>query len=322
MNDTVESNSPALDLFRAAPHVRLQHGRIMVIKVGGAALTRAASLERFARQVSVVQALGAHVVVVHGGGKQTDVLQRMLGDEPRMVDGRRVTTPQGLRALSMATAGELNGAIVAALDGMGAPAVGVSGASAGLLVAERRPPVATSEGVVDFGEVGDVRTVDPAPLLALLEAGKTPVVSPPASDGAGGLLNVNADLAAASLAVALGAAKLVMLTGARGVLEDPSDPSTLFSALTLAELGDLERRGAFEGGMRVKATACRMALEGGVERVHVVSGDEPDALLRELYTNHGAGTLITLEQEMAPAPASLTPPVETSPVETSQGIQV
>ena len=173
MTDSVESNSPALDLFRAAPHVRLHQGRTMVIKVGGAALTRAASLERFARQVSVVQALGARVVVVHGGGTQTDELQRMFGEEPRMVDGRRVTSPTALRALSMATAGELNGAIVSALAGMGVPAVGVSGASAGLLVAERRPPVPTSEGMVDFGEVGDLRKVDPTPLRALLEAGRT-----------------------------------------------------------------------------------------------------------------------------------------------------
>ncbi len=306
MNDTVELNSSSLDLFRAAPHVRLHRGRTMVIKVGGAALTRPSSLERFARQIATVEALGAQVVVVHGGGAQTDVLQRMLGDEPHMVDGRRVTTPEGLRALSMATAGELNGAIVAALAGAGAPAVGVSGASAGLLVADRRPPVPTSEGMIDFGEVGDVRAVDPAPLRALLAAGHTPVVSPPASDGAGGLLNVNAEATQFDWRHDERAAKLVLLTGAPGVLEDPSDPATLCSALTLAELDELERGGAFEGGMRVKGAACRMALEGRVERVHVVSGDDPDALLRELYTNHGAGTLITLQAETAPPASEVT----------------
>lgn len=319
MTDSVEHSSPALDLFRAAPHVRLHQGRIMVIKVGGAALARPAALERFARQVSVVQALGARVVVVHGGGAQTDKLQRMFGEEPRMVDGRRVTSPTALRALSMATAGELNGAIVSALVGMGAPAVGVSGASAGLLVAERRPPVPTSEGVVDFGEVGDVCSVNPEALLALLDAGHTPVVSPPAGDGSGGLLNVNADLAAAALAVGLKAAKLLMLTGAPGVLEDPKDPATLFSALTLDELNELDHKGSFEGGMRVKAVACRTALNGGVERVHVVSGDDRDALLRELYSNHGAGTLITLRPETAPAAS-----VEQKPQRavSPQGVQV
>jgi len=217
-----------------------------------------------------------------------------------MIDGRRVTSRTALRALSMATAGELNGAIVSALAGFGVPAVGVSGASAGVLVAERRTPVPTSEGMVDFGEVGDLVDVDPAPLSVLLDAGHTPVVSPPVSDGRGGLLNVNADLAAAGLAVGLGAAKLLLLTGAPGVLEDPADPSSLCSALTLAELDALDQRGALGGGMRVKAVACKNALRGGVARVHVVSGDDRDALLRELYSNHGAGTLITLRPETAP----------------------
>jgi len=288
------------DLFRAAPHVRLHRGKRMVLKAGGGTLGKPAAVRQFARQVAVVHALGARVVVVHGGGPQTDALQRMLGDEPRMVDGRRVTTASAMRALRMATAGELNGEVVAALGAEGAPAIGVSGASAGLLVAVRRPPLATSEGLVDFGEVGDVRSVDPAPLLALLEAGLVPVVCPPAGDGRGGFLNVNADLAAASLAVALEAAKLVLLTGAPGVLAHPSDPTSLLSALSLAELDALEEAGALRGGMRVKAAAIRAALYGGVGRVHVVSGNDPEALLRELYTNHGAGTLITREPEVAP----------------------
>jgi acetylglutamate kinase len=289
------------DLFRAAPHVRLHRGKTIVIKAGGGSIARSAGLRQLARQVSVVQALGSRVVVVHGGGPQTDALQRMLGEDPRMIDGRRVTTPVAMRALRMATAGELNGELVAALSAEGVPAVGVSGASAGLLLAARRPPVQTSEGLVDFGEVGDLRSVDTSSLTALLDRGFVPVVCPPAADGQGGFLNVNADLAAASIAVALKAAKLVLVTGAPGILGNPDDPHSLASALSLAELDAMEESGALRAGMRVKAAAIRAALYGGVERVHVVSGSDPEALVRELYTNHGAGTLVTREPQAAPA---------------------
>ena len=165
----------------------------------------------------------------------------------------------------------------------------------------------TSEGVIDFGQVGDLTRVDPAPLTALLDSGFTPVVAPPAGDGQGGFLNVNADLTAAALAGALQAAKLVLLTGAPGILRESGDPSSLMSALSLSELDGLEREGAFEKGMLVKAAAIRDALQQGVERVHVVSGNDEDALLRELYTNHGAGTLVTRESEAAPGTLLATP---------------
>jgi acetylglutamate kinase len=289
------------DLFRAAAHVRLHRGKTIVIKAGGGSIARPAALRQLARQLAVVHALGSRVVVVHGGGPQTDALQRMLGEEPRMVDGRRVTTPTAMRALRMATAGELNGELVAALSAEGAPAIGVSGASAGLLLATRRPPMPTSEGPVDFGEVGDLRSVDPGPLEALLDDGFVPVVCPPAADGQGGFLNVNADLAASAIAVALSAAKLVLVTGAPGILADPEDPHSLASALSLAELDTMEASGVLRAGMRVKAAAIRSALQGGVGRVHVVSGSDPEALVRELYTNHGAGTLVTREPQ-GPSP--------------------
>lgn len=289
-----------IDLVRAAPHVRVHRDATFVLKIGGGSLARPAALRQLARQVACVHALGSRVVVVHGGGPQTDALQRLLGEEPRMVDGRRVTSTTALRALRLATAGELGGEVVAALTSEGAPAVGVGGASAGLLVAVRRPPTVTSEGTVDFGEVGDLRSVDAAPLLALLERGFAPVVCPPAGDGRGGFLNVNADLTAAALAVALEAAKLVLVTGAPGVLADPDDPSSLLGALSLAELDAMDAAGALRAGMRVKAAAIRVALRGGIGRVHVVSGSDPEALLRELYTNHGAGTLVTREPQVAP----------------------
>jgi acetylglutamate kinase len=289
-----------IDLFRAAPHVMLHRGRIVVVKIGGSSLAKPAVLRSFARQVAVIHALGSKVVVVHGGGPQTNEMEKLLGDAPHHVDGRRVTSVTALRALRLATAGELHGDVVAALAAEGAPSVGVAGASAGILVATRRGPVVTSEGVVDFGEVGDVRAIDPAPLHALLQQGFVPVISPPASDGKGGFLNVNADVAAAQLAIALGAAKLVLVTDVAGILANPDDPNSFLSTISLAQLDALEQDGALRAGMLPKAAAIRTALLGDVERVHVVGGADGEAILAELYTNHGAGTLVTREPQTVP----------------------
>ncbi|MDP6763961.1 MAG: acetylglutamate kinase [Planctomycetota bacterium] len=297
-----------IDLFLASEYARLHRGQVMVVKVGGACLASAARRRSLARQLAAVDAFGARLVVVHGGGPQTGELQELLGERPRSVDGRRVTTPTALRALGMATAGAISTEWTAAMCEAGANAVGVCAASAGIVVASRRAPMETSEGAVDLGLVGDVQTVDAAPLAAMLDAGLVPVVCPPVSDGRGGLLNLNADLLAASLAAALSAAKLILATEASGVLSDHTDPRSVLSTLTLAELEDLGRGGALRDGMSVKATAVRHALDGGVARVHVVSGTTAEGVLGELYTTHGTGTLVTLERETAPEPEPAVTP--------------
>lgn len=304
-----------IDLAQAKDYLRAHRGALFVVKVGGACLDRPARLRVLAAELALVESLGPRLVVVHGAGPQTDALQRALGEEPRKLDGRRITTPNALRALRQATLGELNAELAAALDAEGVPALGVCAATGGILVARRRPPVphpVAGGETVDFGLVGDLVSVSVDPLCALLDAGLVPVLSPPASDGAGGFLNVNADLAAARLAVGLGAKKLVLLTEVDGVLLDPADPSSLTSSLSLPELQELEASGALRGGMKVKAAAARLALEGGVPRVHVVSGIRAGALLRELYTTHGSGTMIAAEGPAVPAegPAEL---VETLP---------
>lgn len=296
------------ELIRAAAHVRHHQGAVMVLKIGGACLRKPRLQRALAEQIATVQALGGKPIVVHGGGPQIDALQASLGEEPRMVDGRRVTTPTALRALRMATAGELNGEFASALTQAGAKAVGVCAADAGIVTATQRPPSMTSEGEVDFGAVGDVGQVDPEPLLALLEQGITPVVCPPVGDGQGGFLNLNADTLAASLAASMNAAKLVLLTGEAGILSDPADSESVLSTLSLSTLEQLQDDGALQRGMMVKAAAIRQALEGGVARVHVVSGIDPEALLVELYTHHGSGTLITAgEAETTPNALSEVP---------------
>jgi acetylglutamate kinase len=286
-------------LLQAAPHVRLQRDRIVVVKVGGSSLAKRRHLDAFVAQLSTVHALGARPVVVHGGGPQADALMERLGESPKMIDGRRVTTPAALDAVRMASAGSVNGELAAALTAAGAPAVGMCAAAGGLVTARRRPPIGTSEGSTDFGLVGDIQTIDPTPLHALLDAGQVPVVCPPVGDGTGGFLNLNADTLAAQLAAALGAAKLVLVTGAAGILRDPADPHSVVSVLTLAELRALGEGGSYEAGMRVKATAIEAALTAGVDAVHVIGGKDPQALLVELYTNHGAGTMVTREGQAA-----------------------
>lgn len=285
-------------LIRASRFVRLHRDKIFVIKIGGSSLTRPALRKAFAQEIAVIEACGAFPVIVHGGGPQTDALQRSFGEEPRMVEGRRVTSEKALRALRLATNGELNSDVSAAINDAGCRAVGIGGADC--VYATRRPPVVTGEGMVDFGEVGDVSHVDTGPILALIESGCVPVLCPPASDGAGGFLNVNADLLAAHLAIELAADKLVLCTNAAGILTDVHDPHSVMSTLTLSQLDELGEKGALQAGMNVKATAIKLALEAGIERVHVVSGVEPEALLGELYTTQGTGTLLTREQEQAP----------------------
>lgn len=282
-----------IDLVKAAPYVRQHRGKTFVIKIGGACLAQPAVRRALAEEIALVELLGSLVVVVHGSGPQTDELQGLLGEVPRKIDGRRVTSREGLRALRLATVGELNGELAAALTAAGATAVGLSAGTGGILVARRREPVVTAEGVVDFGEVGDVTSVATGPLQALLDTGVVPVLSPPASDGEDGFLNVNADLAAAHLAAALNAEKLVLVTSSPGVLTDPDDPASFVSTLSLEELAELELCGTVRDGMCVKAAAIRFALDHGVARVHVVSGLARGALLGELYTPNGTGTLVT-----------------------------
>jgi acetylglutamate kinase len=282
----------SLDLIRASAHVRQHQGKTFVVKVGGACLAKPRHIRRVAEQLACVHALGARLVVVHGAGPQANECQRALGEEPVFVDGRRVTTPAALDALTQSTSA-LSAALKEALEARGS----VASAATSSAVATKRAPMQTSEGEVDFGLVGDIQSVDADAVKGALDEGVIPLVAPPIPDGSGGHLNVNADLLAAELAVGLGAAKLVLLTSAAGVLADPTDPNSAISVLSLSELLEQRKEGTVAGGMHVKTSAIEAAMKGGVERVHVVNGMDEDSLLVELYTNQGAGTLILAEAE-------------------------
>jgi acetylglutamate kinase len=297
MKDVGQRRVEVEALKHAIPYVRIFRGKTFVVKVGGGALAEEAAARHLVEQVDALHQVGIHVVLVHGGGPQATALGRALGGEPRFVAGRRVTDDVALAAAVLALNGEVNTRLLQACRAVGLSAVGLSGVDAGLLVARRRPPVAVDgePQPVDYGWVGDLAGCDVRVLRHLLDGGYLPVVSSLAADERGGLLNVNADTVAAALAVALQAEKLVLMTGAPGLLEDPDDPATLVSYTDLEGLAALRQRGRLRDGMLPKAAAIAAALEGGVRRAHLVAYAQPDALLAEVFTNEGIGTLVVAD---------------------------
>ncbi len=295
----------------AAPYIRLYKGKTFVIKAGGAVFGDIARTRALIEQIAILHHLGIRVVLVHGGGPQLDEMQRSLGIEPRMVRGRRVTDDKSIDATTMVLNGLINTRILAACRELGIDAVGLSGVDAGLVRANRRPPVKVDDESVDYGFVGDIASIDTTVLRKQLDAGLMPVVSPVSSDDAGVVLNINADTVAASIGAALGAEKLILCTGAPGILERRDDPRSLVSYTDLAGLRRLEQSGSLEGGMLPKASAIEAAIRGGVRRVHVISFDVRDSVLAEVFTNEGTGTLIVADiKALTPAeqhPESVPP---------------
>ena len=287
----------------AAPYIHMYKGRVFVIKTGGGAFREVATLRAFMEQVAILHHLGIRVVLVHGGGPQLDEVTARMGVETRMVQGRRITDAAAIDATSMVLNGLVNTRLLAYCREFGISAVGVSGVDGGLVKAHRRPPVTLASGeVVDYGMVGDIDGVDASVLTRLLDAGFLPVVSPLSADGAGQLLNINADTVAAAVGGALVAEKLILCTGAPGILERLDDPRSLISYTDVAGLRRLREEGALSDGMLPKSSAIESAIRGGVRRVHVISYAAPDALLAEIFTNEGTGTLVVLDtQALSPA---------------------
>ena len=287
----------------AAPYIRMYKGKVFVVKVGGALFGDPVATRSLMEQVAILHQVGIRVVLVHGGGPQLDEMQRSLGLEPKMIDGRRVTDLKTVEVTVMVLNGLLNTRLLSLCRELGLRAVGVSGVDGGLVRARRRPPVRAADGSqVDYGQVGDIDGIDPDVLLKLLDAGYMPVVSPLSCDQQGAVLNINADTVAANIGAALGAEKLLLCTGAAGIFEQLDDPSTLVSYTDLAGLKRLESGGSFADGMMPKANAIEAAIRGGVRRVHVISFKSTDALLAEVFTNEGLGTLIVADvKALSPA---------------------
>jgi len=301
---TIDSSKGITGLKGALRYVRAYRDNVFVVKLGGEVMSSPAGLEQVAGQLALLHSLGIRVVVVHGGGPQATALARRLGQEPQMVAGRRVTDDGALEVAKMVYAGTLNVDVLAALRNQEVQAVGLSGVDADLITAHKRPPVTVVDDTggsrqVDFGHVGDIDRVDPRVLTTLLDGRFVPVVASLAGDEDGRVYNVNADTVAETLAVALKAQKLVFMTGAPGVLRDRNDPSSLVTFADPDDLAGLMASGALSGGMRPKVEACIRAATGGVERTHIIDGRAPDALLLEVFTGAGCGTMIVGRKEKA-----------------------
>jgi acetylglutamate kinase len=280
-------------LRHAAPYVRMYKGKVFVLKAGGDAFASDETTRSLAEQIAIFHQVGFRIVVVHGGGPQTTRLAARLGQESSFVEGRRVTDAEALDVATMVLNGQINTQLCAACRELGVPAVGLSGVDAGLVNARKRPPVKIEKGeTVDYGFVGDIESIDASVLTAQLEKGFVPIVSPLSADDAGNVLNINADTVAAALACALRAEKLILATGAVGILESRDDPGSLISYVDRAGLDALRREGCLSDGMLPKVAAIEQALIGGVARVHVISYNIPDSLLLEVFTNEGTGTLV------------------------------
>jgi acetylglutamate kinase len=285
-------------LKSAAPYIRMYKGKVFVIKAGGAVFGDRESTRALIEQVAILHQVGIRTVLVHGGGPQLDSIQAALGIETRMVGGRRVTDEKSIDATAMVLNGLINTRILAVCRELAIEAIGVSGVDAGLICAHKRPPVRSPDaggGMVDYGFVGDIDVVDTAALVKILDDGLMPVVSPLSADGHGTLLNVNADTVAAAIGASLAAEKLVLCTGAPGILERRDDPRSLVSYTDLKGLQRLHDQGSLADGMLPKVSAIENAIRGGVRRVHVISYKSPDSLLAEVFTNEGTGTLVVAD---------------------------
>jgi acetylglutamate kinase len=276
-------------LIDALPWLERFHGKIVVVKYGGNAMSSPQLQRSFAEDIVFLRYAGIKPVVVHGGGPQITEHLTRLGIASEFRGGLRVTTPEAMTVVRMVLVGQVNGDVVNLINDHGPFAVGLSGEDGGLLTAERRPAIVDGEPV-DIGQVGDVVAVDPATVHALIDAGRIPVIATVARGVDGLSYNVNADTAAASIAVGVGAEKLVVLTDVEGLYADWPTSTEIISQIGVDALEQMLP--TLSSGMVPKMEACLRAVQGGVNRAHVLDGRVPHALLLEVFTSEGVGTMV------------------------------
>ena len=302
-------------LRSAAPYIRMYKGKTFVIKAGGAVFGDTTATRALIEQIAILHYFGVKVVFVHGGGPQLTEITEQLGVPTKMVEGRRVTDQRSIDVTSMVLNGLINTRVLAICRDLDIDAVGISGVDAGLISAHKRAPMRIAGGtgeMIDYGYVGDIDKVDPTVIRKLLDNGLMPVISPLSCDEQGTLLNINADTVASAIGAALGAEKLVLCTGAPGILERVEDPTSIISYIDLQGLKRLRDNGSIVDGMLPKAKAIEDAIRGGVRRVHVISYKAPEGILAEVFTNEGTGTLVVADVH-ALAPSELTVAAENPP---------
>ncbi|REF01207.1 acetylglutamate kinase [Thermomonospora umbrina] len=284
----------AATLIEALPWLERFHGRTVVIKYGGHAMTEESLRHSFAEDIVFLRYAGLKPVIVHGGGPQINAALEKHGIESTFTAGLRVTTPEAMEVVRMVLVGQVNRDVVGLINRHGAFAVGMSGEDANLFTAERKPAMVDGEPV-DIGQVGEIVEVQVGAVRSLLDDGRVPVISSVARGDDGEIYNVNADTAAAALAVALDAAKLIVLTDVEGLYADWPDSDEVIDDLTTEELAGLLPD--LSAGMVPKMEACLHAVRGGVPQAHVLDGRVPHALLLEVFTDEGIGTMVLPARE-------------------------
>ena len=271
-------------LTQALPYIKRYNGKTVVIKYGGNAMVNEHLKEQVMEDIVLLWLIGVKVVLVHGGGPEISDIMNKLGKVPEFVDGLRVTDKETVDIVQMVLAGKVNKSLVTFLESKGGNAMGISGIDGGLIKATIKNP--------KLGFVGKITDVNITPVEDLLGKGYIPVISTVASDNEGNVYNINGDTAAARIAGALGAERLIMMTDIAGILKDKDNPSTLIPHVTIKEAEQLKKDGIISGGMIPKVDCCIDAISHGVKNVVIMDGRVPHSILMEILTNEGAGTMV------------------------------
>jgi len=289
-----------LDLLREAlPYIQRFKGKTFVVKLSGQVTEDPVNLLSLAEEIALCHQVGFRVIVVHGGGKQLTELAEKLGIRQTIVNGRRVTDSDTLEIAKMVFAGKINTDILSALRRLGVPTVGLSGLDGNIVRARRREIQRVinretgQEELIDYGHVGDIVEIDAQLLRLLLDQGYVPVISSLGADDQGNVYNINADTIASEIAVRVQAEKLITLTNVDGIYQDLENPDTKISRLTLAEAEQLIQSSHIATGMVPKLMAIISLLQRGVKSAHIINGSRRNALLQEIFTDEGTGTMIT-----------------------------
>ncbi len=287
MTGKMTNGQRAQVLVEALPYIQKYNGKIIVVKYGGNAMINEELKHDVMRDMVLMNLIGVKVVLVHGGGPEISAMLKRVGKESTFVDGLRVTDEETSEIVQMVLAGKINKSLVAKLDLLGGRAMGISGMDGGLIEAAMADP--------RLGYVGEVKKVNPQPILDLLEKGYIPVVSTIGCNETGHVFNINADTAAAAIAASLHAESLISMTDTIGLLRDPGDPASLIRRVDIKGAQQLKAEGVISGGMIPKVDCCIKAIEEGVRKVFIIDGRVPHALLLETLTDEGAGTMFRKE---------------------------
>ncbi len=281
-------------LIEALPYIQEFADSTIVIKIGGNAIVEPSILDDIVRDVILLQHIGIHPVIVHGGGPEISEKMERLGKIPEFAGGLRITDDETLEITRMVLVGNVNTRIVSLIGRYGGKGVGLSGKDGRLILARKKAPVivAGTSDEIDLGWVGETEIINPEILTITSGRGYIPVIAPIAVDLAGNSLNLNADTVSGDIAAALHAKKLILLTDVLGVLSDPSDVDTLISHISASEVDDLIENDTIQGGMIPKIRGGVCAIRGGVSKVHIIDGSKPHSLLLELLTDEGIGTMM------------------------------